>query len=35
MSFEGKDADTQIIKAFEDAGVAGAELAKLKKAVNY
>ena len=33
MSFEGKDADTEIIKAFEDAGVEGTELAKLKKAV--
>jgi len=33
MSFEGKDADTEIIKAFEDAGVAGTELTKLKKAV--
>ena len=33
MSFEGKDANAQIIKAFEDAGVAGAELVKLKKAV--
>ena len=33
MSFEGEGADAQTIKAFEDAGVTGSELAKLKKAV--
>ena len=33
MSFEGKDAKAQIIKAFKDAGVEGNELAKTIKAV--
>ena len=33
MSFEGKDADAQTIKAFEDAGVEGKELSEIKEAV--
>ncbi len=33
MSFEGKDANAQIIKAFEDAGVTGKELTEIKKLV--
>jgi hypothetical protein len=33
MSFEGKDSNAEIIAAFENAGITGSELAKLKKAV--
>ena len=33
MSFEGKDANAQIIKAFEDAGVTGKELTEIKELV--
>ena len=33
MSFEGKDSNAETIAAFEDAGITGSELAKLKKAV--
>jgi hypothetical protein len=33
VSFEGKDSNAEIIAAFENAGITGSELAKLKKAV--